>query len=284
MDQGESALDATLSGGADVNEPDPMGYAPIHHAVIRGDRRLLEVVLAHGAKVDLLNGKKESALFLAAALGKVDCLYLLLLVGADPNIHIPPNGTTPLFEATLSAPVEVVQLLLEHGADPNAHNGWNETALHAAAKIDPLRSEAMTRLLLAHGADPDARDLRGYSALHVAASRGNLAPVRVFEELGRDLNGKTPLGSTPLDVAIDNDSAVVADWLYRLGGRAATTPDFEPPLHRAARVDDLDGAQVLLAFGADPAEVFDGASALEMARAHDSRRVARLLALAGARH
>ncbi len=282
---GEIALEDALRAGADVDALDANGYGPIHIAAIRGDHRLLEVLLDHHAKVEALNVKGETPLFLAAALGHADCVYLLLASGAKPNVQVGLNETTPLLEVAAKGPIEILQLLLDAGADPNLANSWGETPLHVVAKVDWLRAGASARLLVGHGANLLARDLRGYTPLHFAGVTNNLALIRLYAEMKMDLSVPDVVGSTPLDVAMGADSDVAADLLFRLGARPATTVDFVPPLHRAARVDDFDQAQRLLGLGADPQETFDGQTALEVARLHRSAAVTGLLerSLAGPR-
>jgi len=275
--EGDVALLGALDRGADVNASDDAGYAVIHHAAIRGDVTAIDALLARHATVDALNAKHETALFLAAALGKTECVHALLAGGANASVQIPPSMTTSLIEASRSGPIEIVQLLLEGGADPNARNTWGETAFHAAAKSDALRAEAVAKLLVAHGASFDVRDARGYTPLHVAASNGNLGIVRLYHESGRDLSPATVLGQTPIDVAVETQSVYVEDLLHRLGGKASD-PKYAPVVFRKARVDDAEAVERLLSLGADPADTSNGQTLLVAAREAGARNVEAIVA------
>jgi broad specificity phosphatase PhoE/thiamine kinase-like enzyme len=57
----------------------------------------------------------RTALHITAALGHYDCAFLLLKMGAYPNLQ-DSHGATPLHYACASGSVEVVELLVEHGA------------------------------------------------------------------------------------------------------------------------------------------------------------------------
>lgn len=277
MRDGDDALTRVLDRGFDVNALDGSGYAPIHHAAISGDIGQMRAVLAHHPVLDVVNVKGETALFLAAALGNTDCTYLLLAAGADPNVRVPLSRTTPLLEAVMRAPVKTVQLLLEHGADPNAADSWGETALHLLARGPAERADAIVPLLALHSADFERRDLRDYTPLHEAAADGNLSMVRTYVARDLDLSAVSATGVTPLDLAIAMQHVVAADVLYRAGARAVATDDFLPPLHRAAKVDDVEDAVRLLAAGADAWRVFGGRTPIEVARAAGSKGVVQLL-------
>lgn len=61
---------------------------------------------------------QHSWLFLAASLGRLEVVKVLLAAGCDPNFKV-RFGTRALNGALLENNLEVARLLLEHGADPN---------------------------------------------------------------------------------------------------------------------------------------------------------------------
>ncbi len=88
---------ACVAAGADVNEPNRVGYAPLSIVASRGDVEVARALLEHGAVVDVTD--KTGTTPLAAAVmnsrGNGDMITLLLAHGADP--HKPNNrGQTPL--------------------------------------------------------------------------------------------------------------------------------------------------------------------------------------------
>lgn len=96
--------------------------------------------------------QRHSALALAAQLGQVDCVRILLDAGEDPNRYNPPQHhahSTPLHQAALAGHLPVVKLLVERGARLDIEDKlWQGTPLGWAehgGKADVaayLRSEA----------------------------------------------------------------------------------------------------------------------------------------------
>jgi ankyrin repeat protein len=111
-----------------------------------GDRRLIQLLLEHGATFDLA---------VAAALGDIERVRQMLDAEPARIRERRPSGRRPLSVAVEAGHDPIARLLLERGADPN----WNEPtapkgrSLHAAASAG--RRE-LVELLLAYGADPNS--------------------------------------------------------------------------------------------------------------------------------
>jgi len=74
-----------VEAGADVNRPSDnvIRVAPLHSAVESGSVALLELLLAHGAKPDLVEFLEATPLHSAAARGNREMVEKLLAAGAD---------------------------------------------------------------------------------------------------------------------------------------------------------------------------------------------------------
>ncbi len=159
-----------IEAGADVNQWDLFGRAPLYNAV---DLHTLPV----GGRTDIPSEDKLSG---------YDLAQMLLERGADPNMQLkvrPPyrnavfdrgsdnvlaEGATPLIRAARAADTESVKLLLEHGAEVDLPNARGHTPLLIVAGIDwpsaPTRGRYKTeeqsietmKVLLEHGADINA--------------------------------------------------------------------------------------------------------------------------------
>jgi hypothetical protein len=124
-------------------------------------------------------GKAGNQTFLMRGVtrGNNEIVSALLEAGADANKGI-DNGEPPIFIAALLGQIETINLLIEKGADVNvaaAESGL--TALHGAAI--GKRSEAIKRLLEA-GADATLRDKTGKTALDIAERNKDTASIELL--------------------------------------------------------------------------------------------------------
>lgn len=119
------ALDALLRAGLDPALPGMDGESVAHLAASVDDPRYLQILIAHGAPVDLIGGRA---------------------------------ARTPLFRAILSRRQQQANLLLANGADIHRSDAMGNTVLHVAAEVGDA---ARALELLVAGADPLATNHRG---------------------------------------------------------------------------------------------------------------------------
>jgi len=125
-----------------------------------GDRRMIRLLLEHGATRDLT---------VAAALGDLE--HARRILDAEPARirEARPSGRRPLSAAVEAGHDEMARLLLQRGADPS----WGEPtapkgrSLHAAAGAG---KRDVVELLLAHGADPNSTVDSSGNAVTAAAT------------------------------------------------------------------------------------------------------------------
>jgi ankyrin repeat protein len=210
-----------LDHGADVNKVAKTGRtALIIAAFTDPSAEVVRMLLAAGAKVDVLDRRKVTPLN-AATFGN-DTETIHLLIEADADMETPDTfiGMTPLINAAGSRNLAAVKLLLEHGAKVNAvsktenlpkiqtgtveFGGW--TPLLMAAPFGP---PAVAKTLLDAGAQVNVQDYRGFSPLMLAVGtdRYSRETVRLLLDHGADTRLKTHAGETALD------------WANKLGDR-----------------------------------------------------------------
>ena len=103
-----------ISKGADVNAKDRIDVTPLNCAA-RGQKNVVDILLASGANVDAKEKNGGTPLHRAAFRGHTEIVELLLAHGADvdaKNAH----GLTPADEATRRKHLNVVRILKEHRA------------------------------------------------------------------------------------------------------------------------------------------------------------------------
>jgi ankyrin repeat protein len=274
---GSGAVRAVLEATSDPDRPDRHGDAMIHVAALLSDPPMLSVVIARGVQVDQRNRNDMTALGIAVDQSCLPCALELLQAHADPNATQGPRHDRPLHRAATRGSPELVEMLLDAGADPDGRNGRGETPLHAAANADARKAVAVARALLARGAHIDATDELGETPVHRAAERDAAELLTFYGGIGADLSAPNAWEATPLDRALETHGDGAAQVLYRLGAKVSWTERFEPPLLAAARVDDVERAEKLLARGADPRQAFEGKSAIDVARENASAGVLAVL-------
>lgn len=138
-----SALAAVLlKHGADPNLYRPDECPPLLSA--SSSFAIVKLLLAHGAKVDLVPLGFCSALCYACYEANSEVAKVLLEYGSDVNI-VNSDGDTPLIcavqHSSNEGAVPLIKLLLEHGADPSIVNNKGKTALDYVTKDSDIAKQ-----------------------------------------------------------------------------------------------------------------------------------------------
>jgi len=177
----ETLFDAVVSGDAEfltaaiarqpqvANETNRSGFTLLYCAASAGQLRMVEFLLARGARADAVMAGGWTALHAAAYADDTNMGALLLKAGASPN-QFGPGGMAPLHLAAAAGGTNMATLLLESGAEVNAvppegDQYRGNAPLHWAAHRGKLD---MCKLLLAHGADPKLLNGRKLTPLQYA--------------------------------------------------------------------------------------------------------------------
>lgn len=175
--------DAALTNALDEN-----GATPLIDAAFYGALASTKLLLLHGAAIDAVNKRGDSAIGRAMEYGNWEVVALLL----DKDPTLPPFA---LSVAARDGRDAIVDRLIATGVSATTtQKGCN--ALHAVAKSG---NGAMARKLIKLGASIEAAcDNDGFTPLMVAAQAANEEVVAVLLELGartdpRDHGGRTAL-------------------------------------------------------------------------------------------
>jgi ankyrin repeat protein len=270
----KACVEILIRHHANIVLPDPDGIAPLTLAMMNGNWDIAQRLIRAGADVNQWDIYGQAPLHVAienayvtpgtsANLGsdgtpnEIDgksIVRTLVEHGADPNqqmffraprergqVSAGARGTTPFHRAVASGDVEIVKYLLAHGAEINLHeaNGQTATMLALGARRNEDDIIAMLRVLHAAGADVNVvaqimyvRRDHGGTALHVATRRGLKKVMAELVSYGEDPNLKDPDGLTALDYAM------ARGWLTYLTTRPAPRTDLVDLLrHLGATVE-----------------------------------------------
>ena len=126
--------DPSPSPGSESAPAPVTGLTDLHTIAARGSAAEIQPCLDAGADIDEPNRVGYTALAIAASRGDVEITRALLTAGADVK-RTDAVGTTALGAAVMSrAPMDVIALLVDHGADAHRPNDRGQSPLDLARK------------------------------------------------------------------------------------------------------------------------------------------------------
>lgn len=222
-----------------------LGMAPLLSSRLRNDlllvsagkghERLVRILAALRADVNVRDSEGASPLFFAASQGRAGAVRELLRLGADPDA-VCRDGSTPLLKAAVENETESAAHLIAAGARVDTFSSEGSTPLLYAAWNNNPR---LLRLLLERRANADIANRGGRTPLMCAAWQGDAGAVRLLLEHGADPNRVDENGWTALKCAHLRQFKEVARMLSAAGAREeppAKTEGPPPPPPRKGRV------------------------------------------------
>lgn len=229
------------------------GPTALHLAVSVGRPKSVELLLAHGANMNLedtdgqtplgwcqRHPKEPHAAAMAEVLTKAGATFpgslirrtsihtaaiegdterMKTLLRENPELIRARDkflGSLPLHLAVVSGKRAAVELLLERGAEVNVGDQTGFTALHSAAQGGSVDA---AELLIEKGAKVNARDAEERTPLHVAAFNGSERLIKLLIEHGADVNARSKSGLSPLDLATSMNQRAAANLLRGKGAQ-----------------------------------------------------------------
>jgi len=129
----EARVKTLIAGGANVDELDSNGDAPLVMAAYLGETGIVRALLDAGADVRAVDpGMRATALHAAAYAGRTEAARLLIQGGIDINKQGPQNGYTALHDAIWENHVDTARVIIEAGADLTLKSHSGETPLDFA--------------------------------------------------------------------------------------------------------------------------------------------------------
>jgi ankyrin repeat protein/serine/threonine protein kinase len=234
-----------LRKGANIGAQDAYGNTALHHAIQRGDKEMVMLLVDSTADIESKNDMGQGALHLSAinmpaflaylkrrgadieSRDVNNCTSLHLTAGADArqatqylifsgaNVKAQTKeGDTPFLLAAKGGLQRMMELLLEHGAGIEETNFAGRTALLEAAALNDINT---THFLIGRGANIHARDRRGATALIIAVGHQNIDTVLLFLEKGLELEAASKDGTTAVLEAAESMSVAILKELIQKG-------------------------------------------------------------------
>jgi ankyrin repeat protein len=235
----EGRTPSKTADGQKVEEFASGWLTPLMFAAREGDLGSARLLVAAGADVNAIAGDGKDALGLAVFNGNYEVASFLIDNKSNLN-QADTQGFTPLFWAVdrrnmetapnfpwmvTADPLPLIRKLLDAGANPNAIVNNTPRARMRAGSPRIVFATALMRaafsgdlelckLLLAHGADAKIKSSDGETMVEAATGLGfiqgyskgktpaeRLEVVKLFVQLGADVNDADDYGITPLMVA-----------------------------------------------------------------------------------
>ncbi len=221
-----SKVTKEIKDGCDVNVRDEEGYSLLHWSIIKGQLKIIKLLVENGVDTGLrtikgltpielaiyvrqinifkylikFSSRKERAglLHTAAALNAVKILDLLIRFGGKTNGR-DISGRTPLHWAAQEGALDAAKILVKYNAKINLLDDEKYSPLAIAASEGHL---GVTRFLLENGANVHKKILGG-TILHLACAWNQDKIVKLLLNNGARINMKNDQGDTPLHVSVD---------------------------------------------------------------------------------
>ena len=198
-----------------INAKDSLGFTPLHWAAQRGNRKVLIVLLQHGANSRALDDHGKSPLYWAVKKGQEKIAKILLAVKSVDINDTDLWGMTALHVAARSGQLDIAQDLVKAGAQVNAQDIDGKTPLYWASARNHLD---VVQYLLSKKADAKIKDADKRTPLHVAARYGYTGVVKFLVQKAKlNVNAEDPLKETPVCWAVRNGYVGTVQALIAFG-------------------------------------------------------------------
>jgi ankyrin repeat protein len=235
-DKQQGELSLLLKEGENPNVKEKVTWqqfptTPLFEGAVNGYKRIVRMLVEHGAKLDTVVGPNWTPVYNASLNGHDECVQLLCEAGADVTIAT-DDKMTPLYVAAQGGFADSVTAILESKTMTQAAKDYapaelnGATALYVACQNGHVK---VVHALLEHGVTVDPQmHACGSTPLHISmflAERDADVPhIKLCEMLfgkGASLDIKNRAGKNVLDLANDDNSLIkmVEDERDRRAGK-----------------------------------------------------------------
>lgn len=209
--------------------------------IASGQDTLAEIMLAHDISPNC-EVQGFTPLMIASLRGDQRLVAVLLKAGAKPNAK-GQNGLTPLLAAAESGDLATARELVEAGSDCKVHNDHGATVAHAAAASGKVE---LLDYLLDHGAPLGEKTKNGATVLSAALLRDHRAAALELQKRGLGLDPKGAAFEAELEAVLRLDLAEVLEPLLRSGWQPDSMMSTDWPVRQVAKLFEAQRCLQLL--------------------------------------
>ncbi|XP_032219761.2 transient receptor potential cation channel subfamily A member 1 [Nematostella vectensis] len=251
-----------LDRKVDANLPGQFGRTPLHNAVLKGDMRMVKLLLSHGrADVGCRDDRNDTPLHFAVRAGNEEIVQVLLKV-SDCDVNAKSaSARTPLHLAASLDKPEICTTLLESNASFDTRDDQGKIPLGVAMECGAANS---ARVLLKYIGQMQLdvekflydADLDGSTLLHLAVDSGFTSVVSLCLEYGSRIREPKRVDRlTAFHLACEQGAANIVKLLLKEDPGVAkillVDKDGSTPLHNAAKSNNRAIVELLIEQGAN---------------------------------
>jgi hypothetical protein len=155
-------IQSMISGGANINEQNALGWTPLHAAVNFGKAEIVNILLANNANLNIQDSAGKTPLYMAVESGQKEMVQLLISKRPELNITA-NNGQNALSLAQTVGLSSIASALQQNGA-----------AMPAPQNV--LNPDSFVNNRRGRGGDPQNGQMPGNTGFRRGLGRGNLNP------------------------------------------------------------------------------------------------------------
>ena len=269
----KGVVEILIANGANVNLKQPpdsidAGMTPLDQAAKHNEKEIADLILENGGKHGTIHG--------AVASGNIKVVKDFLAAGVDVNSKNDRGRATPLRIAASRGFKEIVELLIEKGADLNP-------VTVRTTPLDMANDPEIITILRKHGGKTRG-ELKAPELIWNAIEVGNIEAVKQYLANGVDVNARDENDSTPLHIAVWEGHKEIAKLLIAAGADVnAKKQGGITPLLITVDNGDRGSIELFIAAGADVNRKMKGGSTpLHRASGQGQKRISEMLIAAGA--
>jgi ankyrin repeat protein len=197
---------------SDINAVNNQCRTPCICAAFEKNSHALELLIAAGANVHVVDVFDDTALTMALRVTDEKSVELLVDANADVNTVVPVHGTTAMHLAAMWCNHRLLGKLIAAGGNVKARDKCRRTPCHMFSEATDPRGDGAFRsmaMLIAAGANVHARNNMSRTPLHCTSKVGFSDCMSLLLKAGANVGARDEDGSSPLHLVKNVASAAM---------------------------------------------------------------------------